>query len=189
MKASLPITDVTMAARSNMSASEQISPFYLCCPDGLSCCCSCVCALGWCGSFLTVREKQHAVLLTWGEYIGTIVNPGLYIVNPIGIESKVVSVARKAIDISQAVCVDSRGNPIQVAALVTMEIIDSKKAIIDINNPAYYVQENAKVVMKDICSKYPYESRDGSPSLKSEQGHLKQMMVAQLQEAVNVAGV
>merc|ERR1711964_416592 len=70
------------------------------------------------------------------------------------------------------------------------QIIDSKRAALDVEQPVQFTRKNAVAVMKQVCAKYPYESRNqGGHSLKSEQGVLREEMRAALQERCNCAGV
>lgn len=126
--------------------------------------------------------------MTWGEYIGTIVNPGLYIYNPIGIDYQIISTAQFSIDLPSTTCTDLTANPIIVSGIVNAQIVHSKAAALDVEAPVQYARKCAVAVMKQVCAKYPYESKSGH-SLKAEQGGIAAEMCQALQERCNCAGI
>lgn len=57
--------------------------------------------------------------------------------------------------------IDVNGNPIIVSAIVTYRIVDTVRAGLDVGNVQEYLQSQALAVLKRVCSKYPYEAREG----------------------------
>jgi len=160
-----------------------------CCPSFLSCLSSLVCPCIWIGACSVVNERSEHVLLNWGQYFGVLREPGCYCINPGGITTKVISTCRSALDLTQVKVADLKGNPLMVSGVVTYQIIDSRKAALDVPDTKTYISTQGLAVMKKICSMYPYESKKGEHSLKSEAGHLRKEMISMLQERVSPAGV
>lgn len=48
--------------------------------------------------------------------------------------------------------VDIRGNPIDVSGVVNYKILDSKKALLEIENVREFVLNQALAVLKTVCS-------------------------------------
>jgi len=161
----------------------------LCCPSLLSCCLSSCFPLGWCGSCATVDEKTERVLLTFGKYFGTIRKPGCYCWNPCGVSSRVVSTSRSAIDLVQVKVADARGNPLMVSGVVTYQVVDARKAALDVPDSKSYINTQGLAVMKKIASMYPYEAKEGEHSLKTEASRLRLQMIELLQDRVTPAGI
>jgi len=161
----------------------------LCCPDFLSCCLSCFFPCGWCGSCATVDEKTERVLLAFGKYFGTVREPGCYCWNPCGISSRIVSTSRSAIDLLQVKVADARGNPLMVSGVVTYQIVDARKAALDVPETKSYINTQGLAVMKKIASMYPYEAKEGEHSLKTEASRLRLQMIELLQDRVTPAGI
>jgi len=160
-----------------------------CCPSFLSCLSSCLCACTWCGACTVVNERTEHVLLNWGQFFAVIREPGLYCINPSGITTKVISTTRCALDLTQVKVADQKGNPMMVSGVVTYQIVDARKAALDVPDTKGYISTQGLAVMKKICSLYPYEAKKGEHSLKSEAGHLRKEMISLLQERVAPAGV
>jgi len=161
----------------------------LCCPSLLSGCLSCFFPLGWCGSCATVDEKTERVLLTFGKYFGTIRKPGCYCWNPCGVSSRIVSTSRSAIDLVQVKVADARGNPLMVSGVVTYQVVDARKAALDVPDSKTYINTQGLAVMKKIASMYPYEAKEGEHSLKTEASRLRLQMIELLQDRVTPAGI
>jgi len=161
----------------------------LCCPSFLACVLSTICPCAWLCGCSCVDEKTEKVLLNFGKYFGVIREPGCYCWNPCGFSQKNVSTSRSAIDLVHVKVADARGNPLMVSGVVTYELVDARKAALDVPESKAYINTQGLTVMKKICSMYPYEGKDGEHSLKTEAGRLRSQMMEMLQERVNAAGI
>eukprot|EP00824_Muranothrix_gubernata_P025341 TRINITY_DN808_c0_g2_i1.p1 TRINITY_DN808_c0_g2~~TRINITY_DN808_c0_g2_i1.p1 ORF type:complete len:291 (+),score=55.98 TRINITY_DN808_c0_g2_i1:71-874(+) len=138
----------------------------------------------------TIPERMEAVVLLWGRYYTTIRRPGLYWFNPCGIEMRKVSVNIQAHDLKTVKVTDSNGNPCILSAIITFRVVNSVRAILDVEDYESFVIAQGLATLKRVASNYPYETHDpGAPSLKSEAAHIGLEAVAMLQEKVDVAGV
>jgi len=161
----------------------------LCCPNVLSCFLGTIFPCAWFGACSCVDEKTEKVLLYYGKYHGVIREPGCYCWNPYGVNSRLVSTARVAIDLVHVKVADGKGNPLLVSGVVTYEIIDARRAALDVPLTRSFVNTQGLAVMKKIASMYPYEAKEGEHSLKSEAAHLRSQMINMLQDRVTAAGV
>lgn len=98
-----------------------------------------------------------------------------------------ITTKKQAIDIPRSVVADGNGNPIVVAGVVTYRFVDTKKAALEVENATDFVKTQALAVLKQLCSRCPYEASEGE-SLKSEASEIGQDMVALLQRKVGAAG-
>jgi hypothetical protein len=172
-------------------------------PD--SCCIPCTTPLSFALSFVPlcwpilpfgcvpVSEKEEQVLLVFGKYHDTIRTPGMHWVNPIGLEKRLVSTKRQNMDVGGVTnpikVADGDGNPVIVSGVVGYRITNSKAAALDVENARSFVHTQAQTILKQIVSRYPYETTDGTPSLKSETYEIGIELCRALQEKSTVAGV
>ena len=140
------------------------------------------------GSWVVVKPQEEVVLLTWGTFRKLLTKPGLYWVNMWGRTAIRITTKKQAIDIPRSVVADGNGNPILVAGVVTFHYVDSYKAALEVEHADDYVKTQALAVLKQLCSRYPYETTDGSDSLKSEADEIGGEMVKILQSKIDVAG-
>jgi len=99
-----------------------------------------------------------------------------------------ISTRTQTIDIKKTTVVDANGNPIIVSGVATFRIVDTVKAAFDVDNVQDYMLRQAMATLKKICSKYPYESKDGV-SLQAEADQVARQMVAALQTKADKCGV
>lgn len=170
---------VTMA-----TALDQDVNANLCCPSGLSAVISCVCFPAWLGALKTIDQNQHAAVFVWGEYVGSVTQPGLVVVNPIGTELKTISTARQTMDIKELKVVDAKGNPIMISGNLAYRIYSVRKARVDVQDANTYVYQQAPMVLRKVASRYTYDM------LRSDHGGDVELSLRQsLQEQVADAGV
>ena len=140
-----------------------------------------------------VNEREEQVLLVFGKYHDTIRSPGMHWVNPIGLEKRLVSTKRQNMDVGGVTnpikVADGDGNPVIVSGVVGYRIVNSKSAALDVENARSFVHTQAQTILKQIVSRYPYETTDGTPSLKSETYEIGIELCRALQEKSTVAGV
>lgn len=55
---------------------------------------------------MAVREVEDGVVLVWGEYAGTLTQPGLACINPVGLEIKRVSRQKQSVYLDTTKIVD-----------------------------------------------------------------------------------
>jgi len=138
-------------------------------------------------SFFTVQPKEEVLILFWGKLNTVKRKPGIYWYSFIGRSMIKVSTRTQTIDIKKTTVVDLNGNPIIVSGIVTFQIIDTIKAAFDVQNVNDYLNKQALAVLKKVCSRYPYESKDGH-SLQRESDNVSKEMIAILQRKANICG-
>ncbi|MES1919470.1 hypothetical protein MHBO_001297 [Bonamia ostreae] len=172
-----------------------------CCPSCLSCCLSTVCPFMWLSSCYVVNEREELVVLNFGNYLGTIKEPGLYLNNPCGTTILRTRTDNKSVDLGDVKVVDSTGSPLVISGVTTYKIVNSRSAALNVHDPHNYVltqvinnedyltmfqhhpNKKALAVMKIVVSKSTYdELKINSSSIRSE-------LVRSLQDRVFKAGV
>jgi len=105
-------------------------------------------------------------------------------------EFRRVSTAVQSLELTTLKVVDVKGNPLLVSGVVTYQVLDTRKAALDVRVWREYLQTQAEVVLKQICSSHPYESRDpNEDSLKREADKVRKEIVERLAGKVAVAGI
>lgn len=156
----------------------------LCCPSPLSCCISSIFFCTWCGAIKTIQQNQSAAVMVWGKYVGSVSDPGMKIINPIGTELRTVSTARQIMDIRDLKVVDAKGNPIVISGNIAYQIYSVKKARVDVLNADQYVRQQAPMALRKVASQYPYDD------LRTDfSGQVELALRNQLQKSVAAAGV
>ena len=142
-----------------------------------------------CGSCLTVYPKNAVVTTVYGRFFHNFTSPGLYFVNPCGREAQVVSLKTTSVELQAVKVADANGNPLVISGVVNYRVVDATRAALDVLHLGNYVKVNAHASLKRVASLYPYETRDGAPSLKTEVEQLSGALRALLQRKTHICGV
>ena len=72
---------------------------------------------------------------------------------------------------------------------MVFRVNDVIKATLEVEDYWSFVLTQATAVLKSVASKYPYESKDGSESLKEDAAAITHELITTLQAKVQVAGI
>ena len=101
-----------------------------------------------------------------------------------------VSIAIQSLEVPSVKVVDVKGNPLIVSGVVTYQIVDSRRAALEVAAWRQYLSTQAEVVLKQICASHPYESRVvGEDSLKTEANKVRREICQLLQAKASIAGI
>jgi len=139
---------------------------------------------------LIVQPRTQVVVLRWGKYKRTISSEGMTYIFPLGRKLYRVSSQDASIDIPKTTVLDANGNPIEVSAVCIYRVREAHNAVLRVSNYESFAYHLANVVVKSVCSRYPYETRDpNAPCLKKESQQVQTELVTELQEMVRHAGI
>jgi regulator of protease activity HflC (stomatin/prohibitin superfamily) len=136
-----------------------------------------------------VAPGQARVVQLFGNYRGTIREPGLQWVNPFTKRIEVSTRIRNQ-ESAQAKVNDADGNPIEIAAVVVWQVRDTAKAVYSVDNFTQFVSIQTETAVRHIASSYPYTSHgSGELSLRDNADDITRQLSAELTERVQSAGV
>jgi len=161
------------------------------CGPGLSKAGMCVCfwnPVCWPGFCTKVNQSDQAAVMYWGKYEGTLHEPGLYCLNPIGRELRTTSTRRATLELKDIKVLDAKGNPVVISGVVTYAITSAKNACVDVERPHEFISLQATTAMKQVASRYPYSAPIGQVSLQTETQEISAELVRVLQSKSSIAG-
>ncbi len=137
-----------------------------------------------------VEPNQAAVLSLFGRYVGTSNTPGLRWNNPFFKRNK-VSLRIRNFESGQLKVNDLDGSPIEIAAVVVWQVVDSAEAVYNVDDYESFVQIQSEAAVRAMASSYPYDQEDHTdkPSLRGHPQVISEHLMHQLQDRVNDAGV
>ena len=178
----------------------------------------CIGWIWWVG-LKTVKPNEALVLTLFGKYYGTIKKEGFYRVNPfcaaaypgkstematltaeneslekntISIPSikHTVSLKAQVFDNNKQKINDLKGSPIEVGIVVTWQVVDTAKAVFNVDDYAQFVQVQADSALRDVVRRYPYdETREEEVSLRGDSNVVSEEIEKELQARVDIAGI
>lgn len=149
---------------------------------------SIVVAVLWIGLFL-VHPNEAKVLQLFGKYVGTVHDPGLKWANPFYFKTPVSTRVRN-FESGKLKVNDSRGSPIEIAAVVVWKVFDTAEAIFEVDDYEEFVQIQSESALRNLSTAYPYEPHEGdSIALRSNPAEIAQALREEIQDRLEQAGV
>ena len=163
----------------------------------------------WFFGLMIVNPNQSKVLVFFGKYRGTIKENGFYWVNPFYGKKK-VSLRIRNLESDVIKVNDEQGNPILISAVVVWKVIDTYKAVFDIETIEEYdaktgvkkqkseesyqafVKIQAEAALRKIAHSYPYDDIDNDKttiSLRSGGDEINQALVDELKDRLALVGI
>lgn len=142
-----------------------------------------------CKGYFQVQPNQGVVLMLFGRYVGTARETGLRWTNPF-YAKRAVSLRVRNFESDKLKVNDANGNPIQIAAVIVWQVVDTAEAIIEVDDYEDYVHIQSESALRQMAQSYPYDSQDNStPSLRSHGDEITQHLRDQIQDRLGKAGV
>jgi regulator of protease activity HflC (stomatin/prohibitin superfamily) len=136
-----------------------------------------------------VQPNQAKVLTFFGRYLGSIREAGFWMTVPF-ISSKKVSLKVRNFNSERLKVNDVNGNPIEIAAVVVIKVIDSAKAVFDVDNYEQFVEIQSETALRQAATKYPYDNfEEAGCSLRGNAEEIAQEISNELQARLTIAGV
>ncbi len=142
----------------------------------------------WAGLFL-VHPNEAKVLQLFGKYAGTVHDAGLKWANPFYTKTPVSTRVRN-FESGMLKVNDSRGSPIEIAAVVVWKVFDTAEALFEVDDYEEFVQIQSESALRNLSTAYPYEPHEGEgTALRSHPGEIAQALRKEIQDRLDQAGV
>lgn len=136
-----------------------------------------------------IQPNKSVVVIFFGNYLGSIRESGLYLTVPFTIR-KTVSLRVRNFNSNKLKVNDVEGNPIEIAAVIVFKVIDSAKAVFDVDNYEEFVEIQSETAIRHVATKYPYDTfGEETLTLRGNAQEVSSELQEELQERLNVAGV
>ncbi|AHV96561.1 SPFH domain-containing protein [Paenibacillus sabinae] len=140
-------------------------------------------------SITVVQPNKSVVVTFFGQYVGTISKSGLWAVIPFSVR-KTVSLRVRNFNSVKLKVNDVEGNPIEIAAVVVFKVINSAKALFDVDKYMEFVEIQSETALRHVASKYPYDSFSGTGmSLRANADEIAKELAGELQDRLSLSGV
>ena len=137
-----------------------------------------------------VQPNQARVLILLGKYIGSDRKPGFYWTFPGIVERKQVSLRVRNFNSDYIKVNDAQGNPIEIGAVIVWRVIDSAKAVFDVEDYREFVAIQSETAIRALANRYPYDIYEEDViSLRSNPDDMADVLQKETQQRLEVAGV
>lgn len=136
-----------------------------------------------------VQPNQAAVVTFFGKYLGSIRSNGLFLTVPLSLRRS-VSLRVRNFNSKRLKVNDVDGNPIEIAAVIVFKVVDSAKAVFDVDNYEEFVEIQSETAIRHVATKYPYDTFENTDlTLRGNAEEVSHELKADLQTRLDVAGV
>ena len=139
--------------------------------------------------FFQVQPNQGQVLQLFGHYSGTVRDAGLRWTNPF-YAKHAISLRVRNFESSKLKVNDSDGNPIEIAAVVVWQVVDTAEAMFCVDDYENFVHIQTESALRQMAQSYPYDGHDTDiPSLRSHGDEINTHLRTEIQTRLGKAGV
>lgn len=136
-----------------------------------------------------VQPNQANVLTFFGKYVGTIRDSGLFLTVPLTMR-RTVSLRVRNFNSKKLKVNDIEGNPIEIAAVIVFKVVNSAKAVFDVDNYEEFVEIQSETAIRNVATKYPYDTfADEEVTLRGNADIISEELAKDIQERLGVSGV
>ncbi|MGM8363856.1 SPFH domain-containing protein [Virgibacillus sp. W0181] len=136
-----------------------------------------------------VQPNQSVVVIFLGKYMGSIRQEGIVITIPFTIR-RTISLRVRNFNSNRLKVNDVNGNPIEIAAVIVFKVVDSAKAVFDVDRYEQFVEIQSETAIRAVATKYPYDTFENEElTLRGNAEEVSQELKQQVQDRLKVAGV
>lgn len=106
-----------------------------------------------------LQPREAAILTLFGEYRGTDRSEGLRWANPLYTKRK-ISLRARNLNTPTLKVNDKRGNPVEIGVVVVWRVLDTAKAVFDIDDFERFVTVQAEAAVRHLAAHYAYDHGD-----------------------------
>jgi hypothetical protein len=139
--------------------------------------------------FFQVQPNQGQVLQLFGRYAGTVREAGLRWTNPF-YSKRAVSLRVRNFESGKLKVNDADGNPIEIAAVVVWQVVDTAEAVFCVDDYENFVQIQSESALRQMAQSYAYDAHDPTePSLRSHGDEVNAHLRQEIKQRLGKAGV
>jgi regulator of protease activity HflC (stomatin/prohibitin superfamily) len=140
--------------------------------------------------FFSVEPNQAVVLVLFGKYVGTVRESGFWWTNPF-VSKRQVSLRVRNFNSKMIKVNDAEGSPIEIAAVVVWQVVDSAKSRFAVDDYQEFVAIQSETAIRALAIRYPYDTPNDAetPSLRGIPDEIANALQRELQARLQVTGV
>ncbi len=165
----------------------------------------------WLTGLFIVQPNQTKVLVFFGKYCGTVKGNGFFWLNPFYVKKR-VSLRIRNLESDVIKVNDQQGNPILISAIVVWKVVDTYKAVFDIETleevdpksgmkktkfeESYqkFIKIQTESALRKLAHTYPYDNieQDGGPEiicLRSGIDEINTALATEVKERLALVGI
>ncbi len=136
-----------------------------------------------------VNPNEAKVLTLFGRYAGSVKEAGIWFANPFAVK-KPVSLRVRNFETTKLKVNDNHSNPIEIAAVVVWQVVDSAEALFEVDDFEHFVKIQSESAVRSLASTYPYDAHQSDEfSLSGSPAEVSKTLQQHIEERLAKAGV
>lgn len=136
-----------------------------------------------------VQPNNAVVLQLFGRYTGTVRDAGLRWANPF-LSKRPLSLRVRNFESNKLKVNDLDGSPIEIAAVVVWQVVDSAEAMFQVDDYENFVHVQSESALRQMATTYPYDRHDEAGiALRSHSHEVSEHLQKEIQDRLTQAGV
>lgn len=136
-----------------------------------------------------IQPNQSVVVIFLGKYMGSIRHEGIVVTVPFSVR-RTISLRVRNFNSKKLKVNDVNGNPIEIAAVIVFKVVDSAKAVFDVDRYEQFVEIQSETAIRAVATKYPYDTFENEElTLRGNAEEVSNELTTELQDRLTVAGV
>jgi regulator of protease activity HflC (stomatin/prohibitin superfamily) len=138
-----------------------------------------------------VQPNESKVLIVFGRYTGTVLDSGLWWVNPLSvIWRQTISLRVRNFQGAKIKVNDASGNPIEIAAVIVWRVVETARAVFNVEDFESFVVIQSETAVRHLASQFPYDDyAEDSISLRRNTDEVLTTLGSELQQRLSPAGI
>ena len=145
------------------------------------------------GGLMVLQPNEAGVIVIFGSYQGTVRRSGFWWVNPLSAgQRQTISLRTRNFISNTSKVNDANGNPINIAAVVVWQVVETAPAVFDVEDYERFVFLQAETAIRHVARSYPYDDYGDAADVVTLTGNADQVadtLTAELQARLTLAGV
>ncbi|MGO8693495.1 MAG: SPFH domain-containing protein [Rectinemataceae bacterium] len=138
--------------------------------------------------FFIIQPNEAKAFTFFGNYAGSCRAPGFHWTNPFT-KRKPVSLRVRNFASQTLKVNDASGNPIEIAAVVVWRVLDSAKALFNVDDYESFITVQAETAIRNLAGRFPYDAPAEVESLRGSQDAVAGELRDQLHDRLSTAGI
>jgi regulator of protease activity HflC (stomatin/prohibitin superfamily) len=138
--------------------------------------------------FFILNPNEARVIQFFGHYVGSVKRAGFHWTYPLTHRRR-ISLRVRNFESNRLKVSDADGNPVDIAAVVVYQVVDSARAMFGVDDHVQYVAIQAEAAVRHMATNHPYESHGEDRISLRDSEQVSRELTAELRERAQLAGV
>jgi regulator of protease activity HflC (stomatin/prohibitin superfamily) len=138
--------------------------------------------------FFILNPNEARVVQFFGHYVGSVKRAGFHWTWPLTTKKR-VSLRVRNFESNRLKVSDADGNPVDIAAVVVYQVVDSARAMFGVDDHVQYVATQAEAAVRHMATNHPYESHGENRVSLRDSEQISEELTVELRERARLAGV